>query len=512
MYTYRDTVAGASPADSLPVEACTYNGSCLDEVVPFFRTLYVSGRELLSKEVSTYSVADNDYFKSAKYPPRTITVGYAIMAKADAQHSAEQNFRRAYNVLNGVLAAEQAMLQFADEPNFYFIATKAENSEVEAGRNSVVGEITFTCTDPLKYSTEVKTVTATHTSGKAYSRLNFNYEGTAPAPIDYEINVNGDVGYFGIVSADGAMQYGYKDEVDKAPVESSETLLRATSGAAVKSALANTNGSSLEFTKYATAFITKTIDGVVFMTPSTSYGTGAQWHGYAGTYSTPSGKSAANMHVQTRVLFEATDYDSVGLMDLALNAGGVTIADLLLTKDTIGNNQGRALCRVKGTQYKDITYNMSGSGAPFARSFDQRGTLVSITKNGANLLFNVAGTTFSINVPELKSTKIDSVTLWACQWSDYTPVAYMGYQTLQVRADGVTVYKDVPNRYGEGDVLKINGAEQRLYVNGLPRYGDEITGTKYFKTKAGANEIKVGWSTWATSVPTIVAKFREAYY
>lgn len=133
---------------TLPSEAMQINGEYLEDLVPGYRTLSVSGREALSPEIESFhtGIRDGSSRKSRRYPERIITVKYQLISKSN------EEFREAYNKLGGVLNTEDAQLVFRDEPDKYFIGTPSLVEEVEQGRNAVVGELEFLCLDPFKYS------------------------------------------------------------------------------------------------------------------------------------------------------------------------------------------------------------------------------------------------------------------------------------------------------------------------------------------------------------------------
>lgn len=133
---------------TLPSEAMQINGEYLENLVPGYRTLSVSGREALSPEIESFhtGIRDGSSRKSRRYPERIITVKYQLISKSN------EEFREAYNKLGGVLNTEDAQLVFRDEPDKYFIGTPSLVEEVEQGRNAVVGELEFLCLDPFKYS------------------------------------------------------------------------------------------------------------------------------------------------------------------------------------------------------------------------------------------------------------------------------------------------------------------------------------------------------------------------
>ncbi len=147
MYKFIDTTEAYEGA-ILPSEALQINGKYIENIIPGYRTLHVSGREALAPELETYEtgIRDGSTLKNRRYPARVITVTYQLIAE-----SAEA-FRRAYNTLGGLLDVEEAELIFNDEPDVYFKGTLQSIGEVEPGKNAVIGEIEFFCADPFKYS------------------------------------------------------------------------------------------------------------------------------------------------------------------------------------------------------------------------------------------------------------------------------------------------------------------------------------------------------------------------
>ena len=147
MYSFVD-IKETSEGITLPSEAMQINGEYLEDLVPGYRTLSVSGREALSPEIESFhtGIRDGSSRKSRRYPERIITVKYQLISKSN------EEFREAYNKLGGVLNTEDAQLIFRDEPDKYFIGTPSLVEEVEQGRNAVVGELEFLCLDPFKYS------------------------------------------------------------------------------------------------------------------------------------------------------------------------------------------------------------------------------------------------------------------------------------------------------------------------------------------------------------------------
>lgn len=114
--------------------------------------------------------------------------------------------------MNQILSAEQVKVIFNDEPDKYFIGTKEGNTDIEPGKNSVIGEFDIYCADPRKYSTTLKEFIGTEEDGIV--TVNIQNDGTEDAIIDYEITNNSESGYLGIVSEKGAMEFGKIEEAD----------------------------------------------------------------------------------------------------------------------------------------------------------------------------------------------------------------------------------------------------------------------------------------------------------
>lgn len=224
MYQFVDTIE-ASAGAGRPAEALKINGAYIEDLVDGYRTLTVSGREALSPELSHFEtgIRDGSKLKSKRYPARIIIVTYQLSA------TSSQAFRTSYNRLAAILDVENAELIFDDEPDKFFIGTPSAINEVEPGMNTVVGEIEFTCGDPLKYSViEYEATTSLDSSSilidyngtyKAYPRLEAAFYSESDVKADGTtagtLTGSGDCGYVAFFTeAEKIIQLGDPDEVD----------------------------------------------------------------------------------------------------------------------------------------------------------------------------------------------------------------------------------------------------------------------------------------------------------
>ena len=72
MYNFIDTVETYNPESALPAEAMKINGQYIENLVSGYRTLHVSGRELLGSEITDLEIGNSDgsRYQSKKYLPR----------------------------------------------------------------------------------------------------------------------------------------------------------------------------------------------------------------------------------------------------------------------------------------------------------------------------------------------------------------------------------------------------------------------------------------------------------
>lgn len=503
MYEFRDTIAAVVPDNGRSAESLCINGVWLEDVIPGFRVLNVKGRESYVKNVSTYTVADTEYYKKAVYKPRTIEVTYRLIA-AD-----NEAFREAFNTLNMYLAAEEAQLIFADEDDKYFIGTASDADAVPPGRNRITSSISFLCTDPRKYADYIKTFPATVQGG--ILRCDVVNEGNIPCDIDYEITHTGDNGFIGIASNKGVMQYGLTTEVDT-QTEESKKILSYTSGSALMS-------HGTEDTSGGTFKVTDEIARKTYMAVDTLVGATGAWKGPKRTYSVlDDGEGSASFILSTRLWFECGKVSQTGAMAVHCYAGSSRIISLVVSKTSTVSDQANVDLYLKDgdgdPKHKaTIPFNANALGM-----FRQGAGQLSIEKEGFFVIFTVGGTRYSYRVDALNDVAITDVGLSIQQynargmsWDNFVTRMYFG--ELKFTRNRTTYEHDIKNRYSAGDVLEIDGRRARAFLNGNP--SDEQLGTVYFKAPVGNLWIDFYPSDWAWSngVPRIeaVARIREAW-
>lgn len=236
IYEFVDTTEHAQNS-VLPSEAVSVNGTYLEDIIDGYRTLYVKGRESLGVELNTYSVgsADGEKVKGKRYPSRTLTVGFQLLAGSN------EEFRDRFNQLNNILSLDEADFIFNDEMDKFFAGVPVMNATIEEGRNNVIGEWQIYCAYPFKRSIEPITISSEDETGVVVddtsATFSFRYNGTVPAhPVlraefagaleNGNYNEDGDCGYVAFLDEDeNIIQLGNPEVVDVDQYSRNATLV-----------------------------------------------------------------------------------------------------------------------------------------------------------------------------------------------------------------------------------------------------------------------------------------------
>lgn len=507
MYAFVNTVNSGIVGTNLPTEAMSYNGVYLENEIDGYRTLSVTGRELMESEVKHTEIGgmDGSYYRYKTTPARTITVKYQLRARGSRE------FREAYNKMNKLLSGEQVKVIFNDESDKYFIGTKTSNTQVDGGSNNVIGEIEIYCSDPRKYSTTEKEFTATD------GVLNIVNEGTVPVSIDYEVQTTSETGYIGIVSTEGVMQYGKIEELDSETYQQSEHLVSInnfyncaddTSGTDVMHPQYGSNGTLAEHTWFNQKFIG-------FGTVGAKKGSAS---GGLRTLVIPADSNgdtsgAQNFYCYFHLLFYAGLMGQTGEMCINfLTADNKLICGCNFYKtDTVGNT-GHYEFWANGKMLRNFSYTTSHlhTQNPWYWNWGH----CDVLKEGGNIRFFYWGGYHNYYIPEIANMKCAKIQVAFKQWGNRGGnqlMGMMGFDVINFMKNNVSKWRDIPNRYPSGTKITIDGKSSHIYVNGMSRPQDEVLGTKYFKAPVGTTEIKTTCSSWSKSKPIVKARIREAW-
>lgn len=503
MYSFRDTI-DKQYTQGLPSEALNINGKYIENEIEGYQTLKVSGRELLDTEIIDVQVGDGNgsYYQSKRMPAREITVTYQILSKS------LEEFREKFNRLNLILSQEQAKLIFADELDKYFIGTKSSVGEVPDGLLNVVGEFSFYCTDPRKYSDTQKSFQAS-LNPEGAMEMTISNTGTESVPVDYEIKHNHENGFIGIVSEYGVIQLGHVNEMDMEEKEKSEYLLNYRQASQYE---AMRSGSGIFFDpSYGKSgtFGTYNYDNKTWVSLA-SAGVGSGWHGAARTIDLPPDQTgisgSANFAMQGKVWFRPTATNQCGIIEYCIaDKNGRHLASARIAKWNPVTDTALLILCVNGKEVQRIEFN-SALSELFVHN---RGDFY-ISKSGRKITFCFGGI-YSFNIADIEKMEAKTVSVFIGQRDNHPIIPKMYLNYLVFRKDRVKTWHDVPNRYPAGSTVIIDGKSRKIYVDGVHRAADEVLGSKYFNVPPGETKIQFYYSDFCSPPPTITAKIQEAY-
>ena len=129
------------------------DGQYIEDLIPGYSTLQVSGRELLSQSIEKQTIgkSDGEFIKYARNPSREIVVGYRLAAADNL------SFRQAFYKLNDILHGENHQVSFNDDPSKYWIATFSDIDDVPKGRNAITSSFTLFVPDGIAHSVATQT-------------------------------------------------------------------------------------------------------------------------------------------------------------------------------------------------------------------------------------------------------------------------------------------------------------------------------------------------------------------
>lgn len=522
MYSFKNTTpTGISAGVTIPAEAMKFNGKYLENEIPGYRTLSVSGRELLTTTVKSTEIgnADGVHYDRKKYEPRTITVKYQLIAKSN------KAFREAFNKLNELLAVAQAKIIFRDEPDKFFIGTKQGNTEIEAGSNSVIGKIEIFCADPFKYS--VKVYSAKPKLDKGHT-IAVDYRGTRISHPTFKFNFKSDNGYIGMTNQKGKiLEFGNISEVDGAK-QNNEQLVTLNNFFNAKNDTTGTDymhphyGAKGTLTKkkwFATNFLT-------LGTPGTKVGDA---NGGLRTVTVPADSTGStvckNFYAYFHLVFYAGLMGQTGEMCVNFLTSdnklicGVNWAKTDETGNTgfyemIGYNPNKkASDKQAGTVLNKIYYTTSHiqSQNPWYWNWGH----CDLLKEGSKLTFYYNGGYYKYNIPSIKDMSCRKIQIAIKQWGNRGSskyLTYSGFDKFYFRKIMKEHWVDSDNMFGNGDTLEIKTETMRSELNGIQKasLGKLANDWEDFALSPGKNQIKIYWSSFCKNLD-ITMYYREVF-
>lgn len=458
-------------------------------------------------------VRGND-FKYTSYGGKVIEMPFEIRKDLSGKYD---QLQKALNV------SEPKPLIFGSCPDRMYYAIPSGTLDFSQISYIGSGTITWVIPDGLAHAVTEKSFTATKNDSGIMETTIIN-NGTEAVPVDYTIKHSHENGYVGIVSEHGVIQLGKVEEPDGENYKQSELLVNVVDGEMTSGALAgfqqgvatllpigaDQNG-ELASIKMVT-FNGDAEDVVVLK----NRGSGSNiWKGGSMTKQIgpdSEGKTTAkNFHaVMKHALMLGTPYQ-VGVTQFCIT-----------TKDK-KNLAGIQFLKNNLSDQCDVQFYISGrkvgNKVVSAHAFPEINLYMtwnighhSITKTGdiIDFYFGAQHHEYRLTAEEAKMEAYE-VSYYLGALDGYDPITIQAIRGLHFRKDNVEKWRDIPNRYQDGDVIYIDGSATKVYVNGILRSRDEILGSNYPLAPPGETKVQFSYSAFCDPAPDISVKIREAY-
>ena len=510
MYRFTDTIEDYAGSSQLPAEALQINGVFIENVIEGYRTLYTSGREMIAPEINALELSKRhgQIYRSRRYPARVITVGFQLIAPTP------EEFRERFNILNGILYAEEAQLIFADEADKCFYGTLSSFESPEPGRNNITGEFSFTCSDPFKYS--VEELTAEPVNGV----IRIPYTGTVEArpalQVDFpKYGKNGTCSYLAFRNSAGdTIQIGGVNTGDFAQDDTlANNLIYEFFSSAIDAMIYCADDIYCSDTLPCCLSTQWAVNDCVFMASeevsasgsttvteegpdgrlvASSYGSGEHFHGPAVSALLT---EVTNFELAFQNYFEA-DIEEKGVFIATLNRIGnseTVLASLVMEKSEDRQSMD-VLMVVNSDIRKKVTFNLPLSDASSR-----------IAKEGSKIEFTVNGATYVIYDDSIEDVGIHK--------AGFLLGAYSSEETLTTNSlEWVRLTND-PGTFTLNDSVIADCRSASIKMNGVLRPALDVISNDWesFTLQPGINVIGTSYKATGTKIPKFKVKYREAY-
>ena len=446
-------------------------------------------------------------FSYTTYKQKQIPMPYTVLEDLGEKHD---ELARILNV------DEPKELVFGNAPDRVFYAVPMGDLDFDDYECLGEGVITWLVPDGLAHSTVEKTFPASLNADGILEATIVN-RGTESVPVSYEIVHKHENGYLGIVSQYGVMQYGRVEETDWENYKQNEKLVRLSD----LSALPDDPGTNYMHPNHVMggSLVTETIGGKPCLRlRSTGAVSAGKWIGAMKTLTVPADSEghagAKNFYCYLNHWFETGLMGQTAEQSIAFLTGdNKVICGYSLFKSDMTGNTACLEFWLNGKIVRSISFAPSSSDS--ANPFNHGRGHNDIRKEGDKVTFYWFGNYPSYRSSAIRNMECKKIQVAFTQFDSrglgnkYVTRNYL--RSLEFQKMGVEKWRDVPNRYQEGDVVSIDGEAARVYVNGMANTGDEMIGTKYFHVPPGETKVQFYYSGFCNPAPVVTARIKEAF-
>lgn len=330
--------------------------------------------------------------------------------------------------------------------------------------------------------------------------------GTYPSEPIITATINGDDGVLTAINDQGSvLQFGSPDETDGFVKQKSERVYHLDFNQTPTGVTLNNGVTAFPYYEHGNDANVQSgpfgyANGIAY--PSTERTASNYWNGPSMSGTIPknsNGSNTANFQFVNRVNVD-TSGPEVGRFEFNLTYKGKIVASLALFDDSPANDQlvfsGTLF---DGKDAKMVFFDL------LPRNYYRGGNYNAvITKMGNKLTFRLDrldlgdGGIEPVDIGGFPAMPIDGWTAWFPGFSDQRGWS-INWQDSYFEWINVDYWDDIPNRFKDGDVVKIDVSNRRVLVNGFEDRTLQTIGNDWggFKIHPGDNTIRLLTSNWA---------------
>lgn len=412
-----------------------------------------------------------------------------------------------------------AKISFSDDPDWYYLGKLDGDASINViDENLGTLNLTFLVPDGIKHAVNPKgPYTATLGTDGRYSVTVVN-EGNVNAPITMTATMNAENGYIGMYTDYGITEIGNKEEDNTEDYVDATTLINTDDPLSVFKRYTGSNPENSSEVSNSGSASTRIINGRKHMYLSDVGTNNGKWHGASYVYDFPPDGTGniggVNAYTYFNAPFWAGVMGQVGQIQVHFaTADNEFICGFHLSKSDSKGNRGAYYMRYRDSAtsiktFKSATFTTShlNNENPFNLP---RGDC-DMRKRGAEITFYWFGGYPKITVPYLATKKVAKIYLNLYTLSSYPKMSYFDFRKITLSNDSAAYNRDIKNRFQPGSVVKMTGADSKVYVNDMPKLTEKVDGSNLFMIPPGETTIYFQCSDWCTAPPTYKIEFTEA--
>lgn len=484
----------------------TFNGYDLSQWMTILKGFTSFGGA--NYDVQTKDIFSNgSFFVKNRYKEKVLKVPFYIEYPLLTDYDAFQK---------ALFVTEPAMLTFSHQPDRYYLAIPDGNLDFEEFKYNGKGVITFLVPDGVAHSTTYKKITDfTESDGKVI--FNITNNGNVDALPIITAKMNSENGYFGLVNSTGVMEIGDREIIDSETRQFSERPFDySDTGTGIKDgftkgtknvAILNDNSAVLDKNLSILNWLGR--DHVVLDGTSV-----AGTHAGSLTFDLPTDGSLYDYFWWRQVFWTGGEHTYGFIKVMVSDSDGKFLygVETIKRKSGLETEYNFMVTDGKGGyKFSDFKKKFKATDEDNENPFNAPRGWSDIKRNDDKVSIFWFGSRYERTFPELKGKKSAKLHIALGSINGNPLVTRMYVDGIKYRKDNVAFGYNIPNPYGTGSNVVINGENKTFLVDNIPKLNHVVDYSKWLKIPVGTSTLEISTSSWNEIKPTFSLAFEERW-